>query len=421
MQKSPKKGIALPILPDAPYPIPFTFASKFPLLTIRKLQPQRIFNGKHLLEEGHVLLVQHNGTILDIVPANQAGENIEIVKGWITPGFINCHCHLELSHMQGVIPEKTGLIPFVTQVMQNREIAIEKQQEAIQRADQELWKQGVQAVGDICNQTATLSVKRSSPIRYHTFFELAGWHPAVAASRYQTALDWQKAFDALSLPNSLSPHAPYSVSADLWQKLQPHFSHHPVTVHNQESADEQLLFEKGTGNWPLFYERLGSKHPNFHPTGKSSLQSVLPYMSEAATILLVHNTFSTATDIQWVQTIHPAIFWCICIRANQYIENTLPPIPLLRQNGARLVVGTDSLASNYSLSILDELFTLQQHFPELSTEELLTWATTNGAAALQVQKSLGSLQPGTDPGILLLSELGPEGRLQASTRVQRLW
>jgi cytosine/adenosine deaminase-related metal-dependent hydrolase len=89
--------------------------------------------------------------------------------------------------------------------------------------------------------------------------------------------------------------------------------------------------------------------------------------------------------------------------------------------GARIVVGTDSLASNYSLSILHELYTIQQHFPEVHTPELLTWATYNGAEALQLNKSLGSLQPGKRPGILLLNNLSKEGQLQQSTEVQRLW
>jgi aminodeoxyfutalosine deaminase len=390
-------------------------------LHIRKLQPQRIFNGRHLLEEGHVLLVDNTGTIVDILPAHAAGDNIEILNGWITPGFINSHCHLELSHMLGVIPEKTGLIGFVKQVMQQRTIAPEKQQQAIHEADQQLWQQGIQAVGDICNQTTTLSTKSNSSITYHSFLELTGWDPAMAESRYQTALAWQQAFASVSLRHSLSPHAPYSVSNNLWQKLQPHFKHQPVTLHCEESADEQLLFKNGSGNWPLFYQSMGIDNPHFQPTGKSSLQSVLPYMQEAATLLLVHDTFTQPADMQWAQSVSTALYWCICIRANQYIENALPPIAALRQNGARIVVGTDSLASNYSLSILDELYTIQQHFPEVPTEELLTWATSNGAAALQLHDSVGSLQPGTHPGILLLSNLSKQGQLLPTTQVQRLW
>jgi cytosine/adenosine deaminase-related metal-dependent hydrolase len=219
-------------------------------LAIRKLQPQRIFNGQQLLEAGTVLLVDNTGTILDLVPANQAGDNIEILNGWITPGFINCHCHLELSHMLGVIPEKTGLIGFVKQVMQNRAIAEEKQLQTIQIADQQLWNQGVQAVGDICNQTATLATKLNSPITYHSFIELTGWNPAVAESRYQAALDCEQSFASYSLRHSLSPHAPDSVSNNLWQKIRPHFSNQPVTLHTPESIDEQWLFENGTGYWP---------------------------------------------------------------------------------------------------------------------------------------------------------------------------
>ena len=113
MPKFRKTSLFTRILPTANYLLPITFANKFPLLAIRKLQPQRIFNGQQLLESGTVLLVDQTGTILDMVPADQAGDNIEILNGWLSPGFINCHCHLELSHMLGVIPEKTGLLSFV--------------------------------------------------------------------------------------------------------------------------------------------------------------------------------------------------------------------------------------------------------------------------------------------------------------------
>ncbi|MBU3745260.1 MAG: amidohydrolase family protein [Sediminibacterium sp.] len=388
---------------------------------MRKWQPQHIFTGTELLPEDQVLLTDDAGSIIDIIPATEAGENIEKLPGWMSPAFINCHCHLELSHMKGTIPTHTGLVNFVQQVMQQRNSNAEMQIEAIKGADKQIWESGTQAVGDICNQSITAAIKSDSPVTYHSFIELAGWHPSVAESRYQNGLDCSAVFNKLQLPHSFSPHAPYSISAALWEKIQPHFSSVPVTLHNQESIDEQILFEKGTGNWIQFYEQMGIAYPGFEATGKSSLQSVFPFLQSATTLLLVHNTFSAEQDIQQVENLHPEIYWCICIRANKYIENALPPIDLLQQQGCKIVIGTDSLASNYSLNILDELKTIQQAFPQLSTPTLLTWATYQGAKALQLDRKLGQLSRGTKPGILHINQLAANGKLQQETTVERLF
>lgn len=387
---------------------------------MRKWQPEHIFTGTQLLPEEQVLVTDDAGTILDIIPAADAGENIEKLPGWISPAFINCHCHLELSHLKGAIPQKTGLVNFVQQVMQQRNSNVEIQLEAIQAADKQIWESGTQAVGDICNQPITAAVKSESRVTYHSFIELTGWHPSVAASRYQTGLECSAVFNRFRLPHSFSPHAPYSVSTNLWKKIQPHFSNVPVTIHNQESIDEQFLFEKGAGNWIPFYEQIGIAHPGFTATGKSSLQSIFPFLQSAMPLLLVHNTFTGEQDIQRVENLHPEIYWCICIRANQYIENALPPIDLLQQQGCKMVIGTDSLASNDSLNILDELKILQQAFPQLSTPTLLTWATNQGAKALQLDKKIGQLAKGTNPGVLHIRHLLAHGKLQQDTTIERL-
>ena len=388
---------------------------------MRKWQPQHIFTGTELLPEAQVLITDDLGTIIDIVPAAEAGENIKTLPGWIAPAFINCHCHLELSYMKGAIPTHTGLVNFVQQVMKQRNTDTEMQLEAIKVADKDIWDSGTQAVGDICNLPITAAIKLHSPVTYYNFIELTGWHPSVAESRYQNGLDCRAIFNKNQLPNSFTPHAPYSVSGALWEKLQPHFSGVPVTMHNQESIDEQILFEKGTGNWIHFYEQMGIAHSEFEGSGKSSLQTVFPFLQSAKPLLLVHNTFTTEQDIAQVENLHPEIYWCICIRANQYIENALPPIDLLQKHACKIVIGTDSLASNVSLNLLDELKILQKNFPQLSTPTLLTWATYQGAKALRLDKKMGQLTKGTKPGILHIKHLLGNGMLQQETTIERLF
>ena len=135
-------------------------------------------------------------------------------------------------------------------------------------------------------------------------------------------------------------------------------------------------------------------------------------------MILVHNVATTAEDLDQT-TGGPELYFCLCPNANLYISGQLPDVELLTARGCRMVIGTDSLASNHRLSVLEELKTLQRAFPRLDTAELLGWATLNGARALQMEGRLGGFSPGKRPGVVLLTGL-EERRLGAATTARRL-
>jgi cytosine/adenosine deaminase-related metal-dependent hydrolase len=191
-------------------------------------------------------------------------------------------------------------------------------------------------------------------------------------------------------------------------------------MHNQETSDENEFFEKKSGSFLGMYERTKVSLDFFEATGLSSLQSVLPYFKKAARSILVHNSFTSASDIKAVQEQMPNSFWCLCPNANQYIEQTMPPIELLRANGANIVIGTDSYASNWSLNILDEIKTIQKYHPSIPLAEMLGWATLNGARALQMDKTLGSFEKGKKPGLVLIDGIDATGLVSPSSSTQRL-
>jgi cytosine/adenosine deaminase-related metal-dependent hydrolase len=191
-------------------------------------------------------------------------------------------------------------------------------------------------------------------------------------------------------------------------------------MHNQETRDENEFFENKTGSFLGMYERTKVSLDYFHATGKSSLQSVLPKLKTASASILVHNSFTSAQDIQTVKKEMPNTFWCLCPNANQYIEQTMPPIELLRTNGANIILGTDSYASNWTLSILDELKTIQKYHPTIELAEMLSWATINGARALQMDSQLGSFEKGKKPGVVLIAHADTNGLLTKSSNAKRL-
>jgi cytosine/adenosine deaminase-related metal-dependent hydrolase len=378
----------------------------------QKFQATQIFTGTELLEDQLVLITQKDGTIEALVGIEEAGEDIQSFEGIISPGFVNAHCHLELSHMKGMIAAHSGLQEFVKQIVGLRKVEDGIIQQAISSAENEMYKNGIVAVGDICNTLDTLSQKQKHKLAYYSFVELYDLDPTRADDKINTGLKMQEAFEQNCVRASLVPHAPYSVSFNLWKLLSNYFGAHTITMHNQETIDENEFFENKSGSFLGMYERTKVSLDFFEATGLSSLQSVLPYFKKAARSILVHNSFTSAADIKAVQKQMPNSFWCLCPNANQYIEETMPPIDLLRANAAEIVIGTDSYASNWSLNILDELKTIQKHNPSILLAEMLGWATINGARALQMEKGLGSFEKGKKPGVVLIQGVNSTGQLQ---------
>ena len=381
----------------------------------QKFQGKQLFTGTQLLGSDQVLITGPDGSILDRVPLIDAGEDIQYLDGIITPGFVNAHCHLELSHMKGMIPAHTGLQEFVKQIVALRKVEEHVIADAIEKAEDEMFQNGIVAVGDISNTLDTLTQKAKHNLAYYTFVELYDLDPTRAADKLNAGLENQKAFEQNCVRASLVPHAPYSVTNHLWKLISEHFGAHTISMHNQETPDENEFFISKTGSFLGMYERTKVNLDFFEATGLSSLQSVLPIFKNAAASILVHNSFTNANDIAAVKKQMPNTFWCLCPNANQYIEQTMPPIELLRTNGVNIIVGTDSYASNWSLNILDELKTIQKHNPQIPLDEMLGWATLNGARALQMDKHLGSFETGKKPGVVVIEHLGGSDQLKTAT------
>ena len=389
-------------------------------MSYRKFKADYIFDGKEFLDKNYVLVTQENGVVEDVVEEKQAGDDIQIFKGIISPGFINCHCHLELSHLKDVVERGTGLVEFLIKVISNRNAVKEKIEEAIINADNEMYENGVVAVGDICNSTDTIFQKQKSNIEYRNFVEVLGFNKQ-SKERFQNYINVYNTYcDAGFEKNtSIVPHAPYTVSNSMFNLINNFSAEKIISIHNQETLAEDELYRTKAGEFLKLYQFLNINIDFFKPYNKSSLQSYLSLLNKAKTILLIHNTFVNQEDIQFAkrqsEIAAQQIFWCLCANANLYIENALPPVELLQKNNCNIVLGTDSYSSNHSLNILDEMKTLQQYFPSIKLKELLTWSTTNGAAALGMNNIYGSFEKGKKPGVNLISNVSNGNLLDTST------
>ena len=144
-------------------------------MAYRKFNADQLFDGYHLHGNDKVLITDDSGTIENIVSISEAGDNIQTFTGILTPGLINCHCHLELSHLKNVIPPHTGLIEFLCSVVTKRDFPREVIDQEIIRAEKEIYDNGIVAVGDIGNTADTAEVKSKSKIRWQNFVEVLGF------------------------------------------------------------------------------------------------------------------------------------------------------------------------------------------------------------------------------------------------------
>lgn len=379
-----------------------------------------------------LVVLDDSGLVLDVLePAdiNFPSGGYERCEGIICPGFINTHCHLELSFLKGKIAKSTGLPDFLRAVTSLREAGVEEILESIEAAELEMMESGTVAVGDISNGTHTFRQKAKSKINYYTFFELIGFSPGNADAIYQKGLGLMQEylgleaeFPGFRASASIVPHAPYTVSGRLLKLIgsQCYEDGGIISIHNQENEDENLLYLSGSGKFRELLHSFSIDTSHWKPSGFNSLPSVLAQLPKCNKILLVHNTFTTEKDVDWANGYSNQIWWCLCPKANLYIENRLPDINMFYKKGLNITIGTDSLSSNDTLSVLEELKTIRKHFPAIPLQEKLKWATKNGASLLGF-KELGTIEKGKKPGINLIQGVDlEEMALTEASIVKRL-
>ncbi len=358
-------------------------------------------------------------------------EELEIYRGILCPGFINSHCHLELSHLKGMLSEGKGLTQFIREIIPKRNASPEVIQQAIVKAEDEMIANGVVGVGDICNSNHTFVQKAKGRFRYHNFIELFDLDANNAVSAFEKGIllaeeltgaipHMRDQISNLKSEISLTPHAPYTVSSKLLKLIKAYAEANDsiLSIHNQETSSENEMFVSGKGDLIETLKSLNSVFIDWKPTGLSSFASTLAELATSNKMLMVHNTYTTKEDIVLVNLKSQisnlkSLYWCFCPNANLFIEKRLPDFRLFMDGSrppvssgyvrtGKITIGTDSYASNWSLSILDELKTIHHHKPDIPLATLLQWATLNGAEFFGWDKELGSIEKGKRPGFNLI-------------------
>jgi len=371
---------------------------------MRCFTAQYVITGTGSRLKRAVITTEDDGTIISIentTGALKEKHSTEFHNGIIVPGFINAHCHLELSHLKGQIKKDEGLGGFIEHIRNNRNSPIEDIISAASLADNYMYSEGIVLCADICNTPDTFGIKKDSRIRYINLLEVFGLDPEKATARMADIIRVAEKAKEMDMTFYLIPHSAYSISASLFRILRNESQNNKVTsIHFMETEGEETFLKHRTGPLMSSYERSGLI-PSIFEIPENHAEVILNEITISGNLILVHCTFADRDIIRLIKK-RRNVFWCLCPNSNIYIENSLPPVKLLIEESCEIIIGTDSLASNENLSILNELKTLQLNFPDLPLENLVLWATINGARALGEQEQFGSIEPGKKPGLLLI-------------------
>ena len=389
-------------------------AAKY-LFTLASMEPVR--NGFVELED--------DGTVVRTgICADPAAEPA-YYDGAVAPGFVNAHCHVELSYLKGQFRKGTGMAGFIDQINEMRDNkSMEEKVRDLTDAMDGLWNQGVVAMADISNCADSFAVKAAHPMYTRTFLEVFGTEPEDCAAVMDGVRKLKAVADGFGIDAAPTPHACYTMSPELVtavsvEGLKSGF----LSFHSEETEEEEEMLKYGSGKMWENRRKAGMSVPPV--TGKSSLLYFIDRLLAGRPapfdehILLVHECCMDQEGIDAAKAVMNHPFVAVCPLSNLFIHNALPPIDLMRRNGLKVCVGTDSLSSNDDLNIVDELYCLQRNFPEVPLGELLTWASRNGAEFL-AKPEFGALEPGRRPGLVLIDHLDADGRLTAASKSHRL-
>ncbi len=375
------------------------------------------------IENGYVEYDDVCGTIVGV---GACGEDEEIAEGALVPGFVNAHCHVELSHLHRKFRKGTGMAGFIDQINELRDWAgRDKKVELTRFWMDKMWADGVSAMADISNDDSSFGVKKDHPMYTRTFLEVFGSEPEMCEGVMKEVKELNMISDSYSIDAAPTPHSCYTMSPQLLtasaaEGLKSGF----LSYHSQESREEEDLLRSGSGAMYENRKRSGMSTPPV--TGESSLKYFMDRLSAAKAapydehILLVHNVCLEQGDIDAIKRNMINPYFAICPLSNIFIHNALPPIALMRENGLDIALGTDSLSSNDDLDMVKEMVCLHENFADVPMEEILRWASLNGARFLKKDDLLGSLTVGKRPGIVRINNIDDDGFVTGDSESYRV-
>jgi len=389
-----------------------------------------IHKAKYVLTDPDALLddagvgVLEDGRISGIIPFESiSGYPESAVAEWgsavIMPGLVNCHAHLELTSLYNRLPRKGAFTEWLSRLIHlRRSMEDAELQSSINDGISRSLASGTTMIGDISSTGIVRSTARNRTIRKTVFEERIALSPGRAAAVIADIVHILDAAeqDDLYYPG-LSPHAPYTVSGELYRGLADLARKRkiPLATHIAETEAEIEFLQSGSGEFRDFLKAVNALPPDWNPPGLPPI----PYLDSLGVLgpgcLLVHCNYMDPDSIRLVADSGSSIVYCP--RSHSFFGHRKHPVRQLLDAGINVALGTDSLASNTSLSLLDEMRFVYKNRKDLTPGEILRAATVNGAKALNADSCTGLLKPGYRADMTVVEVPSDTVKPNASTKI----
>ena len=365
------------------------------------------------------------------LPKRDRGRVVDLGNAAVIPGLVNAHTHLELSDLQGKIPPPKSFTQWLGHILAfRRREAGKPLDHAVEKGVSLSLESGTTTVADISSTGDSLHVLPNLPIRKRVFREVICLEPEKVSGVMEGAIRDVGAIrrvaptknavgaycDVSLLSAGLSPHAPYTACPKLYLgcALFAQGSDLLLCTHVCETLEEVEFLREGTGSFAIMLKALnmleGWKPPGMYP---------LEYLKSTGALkgpwLLVHCNYLSGKEIKIIEETASSVVYCP--RSHRYFGHREHPFQDLLKRGINVALGTDSLASNQSLSILDEMRFLHENYPGLDPVEIFSMTTEGGAKALRLEEKIGRLIPGMEADLTAI-EL-PQGSVGAGLKPAR--
>jgi cytosine/adenosine deaminase-related metal-dependent hydrolase len=355
------------------------------------------------------------GRLADLRNTHSGAAIVEHPGCVILPGLVNCHTHLELTHFPSwrlrrhLDSPPRRFTDWLIQVIKIKRGLTRDDHEASLREGMRIClESGTTALGDIVCDPGLTPLYRSSPLAGRLFFELLGHDPARFRAMLEHALAACDRHDSASLLPALSPHSPYTISEKNLASVRTVAVERglPLAIHLSESpAEEEFVFSSEGPLATELYSVAGWERYLPPPRRCTSTQFLDRAGLLTAGTLAVHCVHVTLADAEILKK--RGIHAVLCIRSNDRLDVGRPPVSLFRKLGIPLALGTDSLASNDSLSLWDEMrYALLAYPRDLSPADVFAMATAGGAEALGIGSRCGLLVPGARADFQVVDNVG---------------